>query len=413
MPASGRCDQRVPAAPTRWSSAAAPSAPGARGSCAGPGWSGWCCVEAGTLGQGREQPGRRAWSGPRAAPRPPSGSGCSPRLLPRPARRSSASTPGFVEQGYCMPCFTEAEVAAAHERIAMQQRARARRALARAGRVRRAEPARSRRGSPSARRTPPGDGYIDPPRNVARLHRGAGHAPASRCASTPPFTGLATAGGRVDRVRTSAGRRSPPAASCSPAARARRGRAAGRGRGSRPAARGTRSSSPSRTRTWRRTGCRWSSTWPSGIYWRPEEGGLLWGMSNPDEPPGEAPRVRRATTSTAMRARVAELVPVTARARAAHGLGRDHRLHARPPADPRPGARRRRAGRRHGRRRRRRPRDDVGPRRRPGRRRPRAHRHHRRASTSPTSASTASTPTAAAAWPPTRSPCPSRRGPHS
>ena len=26
----------------------------------------------------------------------------------------------------------------------------------------------------------------------------------------------------------------------------------------------------------------------SGIYWRPEEGGVLWGMSNPDEPPGEA-----------------------------------------------------------------------------------------------------------------------------
>jgi sarcosine oxidase subunit beta len=26
----------------------------------------------------------------------------------------------------------------------------------------------------------------------------------------------------------------------------------------------------------------------SGIYWRPCEGGLLWGMSNPEEPPGEA-----------------------------------------------------------------------------------------------------------------------------
>ncbi len=26
---------------------------------------------------------------------------------------------------------------------------------------------------------------------------------------------------------------------------------------------------------------------PSGIYWRPEEGGLLFGMSDPDEPPGE------------------------------------------------------------------------------------------------------------------------------
>src|SRR4051812_17439511 len=28
---------------------------------------------------------------------------------------------GFVAQGYCMPCFTDTEVANAHERIAMQQ----------------------------------------------------------------------------------------------------------------------------------------------------------------------------------------------------------------------------------------------------------------------------------------------------
>ena len=28
----------------------------------------------------------------------------------------------------------------------------------------------------------------------------------------------------------------------------------------------------------------------SGLYWRPEEGGLLFGMSNPEEPPGGPPR---------------------------------------------------------------------------------------------------------------------------
>ncbi len=28
----------------------------------------------------------------------------------------------------------------------------------------------------------------------------------------------------------------------------------------------------------------------AGLYWRPEEGGLLFGMSNPDEPPGRPPR---------------------------------------------------------------------------------------------------------------------------
>jgi sarcosine oxidase subunit beta len=49
----------------------------------------------------------------------------------------------------------------------------------------------------------------------------------------------------------------------------------------------------------------------AGIYWRLHEGGLLWGMSNPDETPGQARAIdwdylRR------MQRRLAELVPVTA-----------------------------------------------------------------------------------------------------
>ena len=49
----------------------------------------------------------------------------------------------------------------------------------------------------------------------------------------------------------------------------------------------------------------------AGIYWRPEEGGLLWGMSNPDEVPGPGrtidwPYLKR------MQRRLARLVPVTA-----------------------------------------------------------------------------------------------------
>jgi sarcosine oxidase, subunit beta len=48
----------------------------------------------------------------------------------------------------------------------------------------------------------------------------------------------------------------------------------------------------------------------AGIYWRVEEGGLLWGMSNPTDPPGEAreidwPYLRR------MRRRLERLVPAT------------------------------------------------------------------------------------------------------
>ncbi len=49
----------------------------------------------------------------------------------------------------------------------------------------------------------------------------------------------------------------------------------------------------------------------SGIYWRPEEGGVLWGMSNPDESPGEATEFDWPYFE-GMRRRVAQLLPVTA-----------------------------------------------------------------------------------------------------
>ena len=49
---------------------------------------------------------------------------------------------------------------------------------------------------------------------------------------------------------------------------------------------------------------------PSGIYWRPCEGGVLWGMSNPDEEPGEATEFDAAYFEL-MRARMATLLPTT------------------------------------------------------------------------------------------------------
>ena len=48
----------------------------------------------------------------------------------------------------------------------------------------------------------------------------------------------------------------------------------------------------------------------AGLYWRLEEGGLLFGWSNPDEPPGEA-RAIDWPFYERMRARLAALVPVT------------------------------------------------------------------------------------------------------
>ena len=72
----------------------------------------------------------------------------------------------------------------------------------------------------------------------------------------------------------------------------------------------------------------------SGIYWRPCEGGVMWGMSNPEEQPGEATEFDEAYFAR-MRERMATLLPTTGEGRAPQDLGRDHRLHPRPPADPR------------------------------------------------------------------------------
>jgi sarcosine oxidase subunit beta len=52
----------------------------------------------------------------------------------------------------------------------------------------------------------------------------------------------------------------------------------------------------------------------AGLYWRPEEGGLLFGWSDPDEAPGEAREIDWAAYER-YRDRLAGLVPVT------HGLG--------------------------------------------------------------------------------------------
>ena len=48
-----------------------------------------------------------------------------------------------------------------------------------------------------------------------------------------------------------------------------------------------------------------------GLYWRPEDGGMLFGMSNPAEPPGEARSVDTGYLELIMR-RLHTLVPVTA-----------------------------------------------------------------------------------------------------
>ena len=105
----------------------------------------------------------------------------------------------------------------------------------------------------------PGDGYIDPPRNVL-AYTTALFTSGVHVLEGAAFTGLVRTGDRVTGVLTSAGEIATgrvvltggptwPRSAAPPAY------------ASRSAAPGTRSWSPSPTPTWPPTGCRWCSTW--------------------------------------------------------------------------------------------------------------------------------------------------------
>ncbi|MDA2891618.1 FAD-dependent oxidoreductase [Mycolicibacterium sp. BiH015] len=192
---------------------------------------------------------------------------------------------GFVRQGYLMPCFTDDEVAQAHDRIALQKSLGLDVEWWSSGDIdsRRTGLARgATRGASYA----PGDGYIDAPRNVLAYTAAltaVGVDVQERC----EFTGLRTSGGRVVGVDTS--------------------------EGSIDTGRVVLTGGPQLAEVGARAGARIPAggtrhqvvvTAPldidihelpmvfdvsSGIYWRPGEwGGLLWGMSNPAEKPGKA-----------------------------------------------------------------------------------------------------------------------------
>ena len=167
---------------------------------------------------------------------------------------------GFTPQGYLLPCFTEADVAAAHARMAMQN------ALGLP--VRWLEPDEVDRLNPTLA---PGltrggtfnaeDGYLTPPRNVTAYAVALAISGVVVSEHTA-FTGVVTSGDRVTGVRDQPGPDRQPARWCSPAGPSWPRSAAWPGSGSRPAGCGTRWRSPSRIPTWIPPGCRWSSTWP-------------------------------------------------------------------------------------------------------------------------------------------------------
>jgi sarcosine oxidase, subunit beta len=214
---------------------------------------------------------------------------------------------GFVAQGYFMPCFTEAEIEQARARIAMQQALGLDVRWVDADEVDAMNPAMAP-GQTLGASYAPGDGYIDPPRNVLAYTAALFTAGVRVCERTA-FTGLAFEGGHVVGVHTSAGdvATSRVVLTGGPTLAA-----VGAAAGVRIPSGGARHqvviTEPHPDFAADRLPMVFDVA--SGIYWRPWESGLMWGMSNPDEAPGEA-RAFDEGYFAVMAERMATLVPAT------------------------------------------------------------------------------------------------------
>ncbi|NVN53068.1 Sarcosine oxidase beta subunit [Mycolicibacterium hippocampi] len=192
---------------------------------------------------------------------------------------------GFVRQGYLMPCFTPGEVAQAHDRIALQQ------SLGLDVEWLSGDDIDSRAtglapGSTLGASYAPGDGYLDAPRNVLAYTAAltaTGVDVRERCA----FTGLRTSGGRVVGVNTSEGPIDTGRVVLTGGPQLAEVGARAGGRIPAGGARHQVVVTAPLPLDVHELPMVFDVT--SGIYWRPgEAGGLLWGMSNPDESPGPA-----------------------------------------------------------------------------------------------------------------------------
>jgi sarcosine oxidase, subunit beta len=222
-------------------------------------------------------------------------------------REEIGTDSGFTAQGYLLPCFTEDDVAAANARMAMQHEL----GLA----VRWLEPDEVDRLNPTLA---PGltrggtfcadDGYLTPPRNVTAYAVALAISGAVVSEHTA-FTGLISRGDQVAGVETSRGRIDSPRVVLTGGPELAE---VGSLVGVKIPAGGVRHQvavtephpdlDPSRLPM--------VFDLAAGLYWRPEEKGLLFGMSNPEERPGPATQVDEEYLAR-MRERLAELVPVT------------------------------------------------------------------------------------------------------
>jgi sarcosine oxidase subunit beta len=214
---------------------------------------------------------------------------------------------GFVEQGYFMPAFNDAEAADAKARIAMQKSLGLDVDWVDAKDAERLNPTLAP-GCNLGGSFAAGDGYIDPPRNVlayttALLRAGV------EVREGLEFTGLRESSGRVSGINTASG---PIEAERVVLTGGPELADVGKTSGVRIPAGGVRHQVAVTEPCPELSADRYPMGFDlyAGLYWRPEDGGILFGMSNPTEPPGPARGVDWEYLGL-MRDRLEELVPGT------------------------------------------------------------------------------------------------------
>jgi sarcosine oxidase, subunit beta len=214
---------------------------------------------------------------------------------------------GFTQQGYLLPCFKPAEVEAAHARIAMQRALGLPVRWLSADEVDEINPTMAP-GCTLGASYCDEDGYITPPRNVA-AYTAALLSSGVVVAEQTRFGGLSSgaSGAFGTDVQTS---REPVSAGLVVLAGGPQLATVGALAGISIPAGGVRHHVAVTEEHPAFASTPMAFDVPSGLYWRPEEGGLLFGMSDPDEPPGEN-RVVDFDYLALMRSKLAARVPLT------------------------------------------------------------------------------------------------------
>jgi len=210
---------------------------------------------------------------------------------------------GFTQQGYLLPAFTPAEVEAARARIAMQQGLGLPVRWLSSDEVDAINPTLAPGATLGASYCEQ-DGYISPPRNVA-AYTAALIAAGVTVAERTRFTGLSPDGRTVHTSRGDI------AAGVVILAGGPQLAAVGALAGLAIPAGGVRHHVAVTQEHPAFLDSPMVFDVPSGLYWRPEEGGLLFGMSDPEDPPGENRTIDFGYLAL-MRSRLASRVPVTA-----------------------------------------------------------------------------------------------------